>query len=48
MATVTRKEVATWPVGEPFELWPRMQEITLEAVMRVVFGPAGRGPPRAP
>ncbi len=39
MAEVTRKEVATWPVGEPFELWPRMQEITLEAIVRVVFGP---------
>jgi cytochrome P450 family 135 len=39
MAQVTRREVATWPVGEPFELWPRMQEITLEAIMRVVFGP---------
>jgi cytochrome P450 len=39
MAEVTRREVATWPVGEPFELWPRMQEITLEAIMRVVFGP---------
>ncbi len=43
MATVTRKEVATWPVGEPFELWPRMQEITLEAIMRVVFGPVETG-----
>ncbi len=39
MAEVTRREVAKWPVGEPFELWPRMQEITLEAIMRVVFGP---------
>jgi cytochrome P450 len=39
MAEVTRREVARWPVGEPFELWPRMQEITLEAIMRVVFGP---------
>ena len=39
MAAVTRKEVATWPVDEPFELWPRMQEITLEAIVRVVFGP---------
>jgi cytochrome P450 len=39
MAEVTRREVAGWPVGEPFELWPRMQEITLEAIMRVVFGP---------
>ncbi len=39
MAEVTRRELATWPVGEPFELWPRMQEITLEAIMHVVFGP---------
>ena len=39
MAEVTRREVSSWPIGEPFELWPRMQEITLEAIMRVVFGP---------
>jgi cytochrome P450 family 135 len=39
MADVTRRELAGWPVNEPFELWPRMQEITLEAIMRVVFGP---------
>jgi cytochrome P450 len=39
MQDVTRREVAGWPVGEPFELWPRMQEITLEAIVRVVFGP---------
>jgi cytochrome P450 len=39
MADVTRRELAGWPVEEPFELWPRMQEITLEAIMRVVFGP---------
>jgi cytochrome P450 len=39
MANVTRRELASWPIGEPFELWPHMQEITLEAIMRVVFGP---------
>jgi cytochrome P450 len=38
MEEVTRREVATWPENKPFELWPRMQEITLEAIMRVVFG----------
>jgi cytochrome P450 family 135 len=38
MAEVARRAVAQWPVGRPFELWPRMQAITLEAVMRVVFG----------
>jgi cytochrome P450 len=39
MAEVARREVEGWPVGEPFELWPRMQAITLEVVMRAVFGP---------
>jgi cytochrome P450 len=39
MAAVARREVASWPHGEPFELWPRMQAITQEVVMRAVFGP---------
>jgi cytochrome P450 len=39
MAEVARRAVAQWPMDRPFELWPRMQAITLEAVMRVVFGP---------
>ncbi len=38
MAAVARREVGRWPVGEPFELWPRMQGITQEVVMRAVFG----------
>lgn len=38
MAQVTRREMSTWPIDTPFELWPRMQEITLEAIMHVVFG----------
>jgi cytochrome P450 len=39
MASVTREAVASWPVGEPFELWPHMQAITQEVIMRSVFGP---------
>jgi cytochrome P450 family 135 len=39
MAAVVREEVRRWPVGEPFELWPRMQAITQEVIMRTVFGP---------
>lgn len=39
MAEVARREVAGWPIGEPFELWPRMQAVTQEVVMRAVFGP---------
>ncbi|MBA3865781.1 MAG: cytochrome P450 [Solirubrobacterales bacterium] len=38
MAAVARREVGRWPAGEPFELWPRMQAITLEVVMQAVFG----------
>lgn len=40
MADVARREIARWPQGEPFELWPRMQAISLEVVMRAVFGDA--------
>ena len=44
MASVTREVVRSWPEGEPFELWPHMQAITQEVIMRSVFGPdeAGR------
>jgi cytochrome P450 family 135 len=38
IAQVTRRELSGWPRDEPFELWPRMQQITLEVIMRVVFG----------
>jgi cytochrome P450 len=44
MKEVTRKELRNWPENVPFELWPRMQEITLEAIMRVVFGPCDTRP----
>jgi cytochrome P450 len=37
-AMVAKREVERWPVGEPFELWPRMQSITLDVIMNVVFG----------
>jgi cytochrome P450 family 135 len=43
ISEVTREAVARWPRGRPFELWPRMQEITLEAIMHVVFGPPRTG-----
>jgi cytochrome P450 len=38
MTELARREVRAWPEGEPFELWPRMQELTQEVVMRAVFG----------
>jgi cytochrome P450 len=38
MRAVAEREIATWPQGEAFELWPRMQAITLEVIVRTVFG----------
>ncbi len=38
MAEATEREVAGWPVGKPFALRPRMQAITLEVILRAVFG----------
>ena len=38
MAEATEAEVAGWPVGRPFPLRPRMQSITLEVILRAVFG----------
>jgi cytochrome P450 family 135 len=35
---IAERQVASWPTGEPFELWPRMQAITLEVVISAVFG----------
>jgi cytochrome P450 family 135 len=43
MTAVAREEIGRWPVGEPFPLWPRMQAITQEVVVRAVFG-ADAGP----
>lgn len=39
MREVARAAIAGWPRGQAFELWPRMQQITLDSIMRVVFGP---------
>ncbi len=38
MASVAREEVERWPRGESLALWPRMQAITLDVIVRVVFG----------
>jgi cytochrome P450 len=35
---VVERDVAAWPDGEPFALHPRMQRITLEVILRAVFG----------
>ncbi len=38
MRSIAEREVSGWPAGEPLRLWPRMQAVTLEVIMRAVFG----------
>ena len=38
MRSIARETIATWPVGTPLRAWPQMQAITLEIIMRAVFG----------
>jgi cytochrome P450 len=38
MATIAAGEIERWPRGEPYRLRPRMQAITLEIILRAVFG----------
>jgi cytochrome P450 len=43
MTELTEREVRAWPVGEPLALHPRLQRLTLEIILRAVFG-LDRGP----
>jgi cytochrome P450 len=36
--TIAAREVATWPVGRPFAVRPRMQAVTLEVILQAVIG----------
>jgi cytochrome P450 family 135 len=38
MAQIATAEIERWPLGEPYRLRPRMQEITLQIILRAVFG----------
>ncbi|MEA2430798.1 MAG: cytochrome family, partial [Thermoleophilaceae bacterium] len=43
IAEIAEEEMRGWPTGEPLVLQPRMQAVTLEIILRVVFG-MDRGP----
>ena len=43
MVEMTDAEIGTWPTGEPVMLHPRLQRLTLEIILRAVFG-LGVGP----
>jgi len=38
MAEIAEREISSWPSGEPHALRPRMQALTLEIILRTVFG----------
>jgi cytochrome P450 len=38
MASVAAQEIERWPIGEPYRLRSRMQAMTLEIILRAVFG----------
>ncbi len=38
MTTVAKAEIARWPRGKPVRLHPRIQALTLEVILRAVFG----------
>jgi cytochrome P450 family 135 len=38
MGEIAGEEIESWPTGEPYRLRPRMQAITLEIILRAVFG----------
>jgi cytochrome P450 len=38
MREITEAEIRSWPIGRPFALRPRSQAITLEVILRAVFG----------
>lgn len=38
MREAAEHEIAQWPAGEPVQVARRMQEVTLEVIMRAVFG----------
>ena len=38
MSELAEREIATWPLDEPTQLHPRLQRLTLEVILRAVFG----------
>jgi cytochrome P450 len=38
MGEIAEREIASWPTGTPHQLRPRMQALTLEIILRTVFG----------
>jgi cytochrome P450 len=41
MGEIAEREIESWPTGTPHKLRPRMQALTLEIILRTVFGIGG-------
>jgi cytochrome P450 family 135 len=41
MGEIAEREIDSWPTGTPYQLRPRMQALTLEIILRTVFGVGG-------
>ncbi|HEY3866337.1 MAG TPA: cytochrome P450 [Solirubrobacteraceae bacterium] len=41
VSAVVRREVASWPLDTPFASHPRLRALTLETVLRMIFGTSG-------
>ncbi len=41
MGEIAEREIASWPTGTPYKLRPRMQALTLDIILRTVFGVDG-------
>ncbi|HEU4735819.1 MAG TPA: cytochrome P450 [Solirubrobacterales bacterium] len=41
MSEIAEREIDSWPTGTPYKLRPRMQALTLEIILRTVFGVDG-------
>jgi cytochrome P450 len=41
MGEIAEREIDRWPTGAPYKLRPRMQALTLEIILRTVFGVGG-------
>jgi cytochrome P450 len=48
IAEAAEREIDSWPVGEPFELGPAMQAVTLDVIMSGIFGVEGVPPEGTP
>jgi cytochrome P450 len=46
MTQIAADDIATWPVGRPFQLLPHMRGITIDVILRTVIGVGGDDPER--